>query len=193
MRDAEGLLVGACAHVQQVHLRGQLLGDAHALVKAISASAELRAADAQLDGKARANCRAYALEHLVRKAAAPLQAAAVGIRAVVEERGEELVDEPAVATMDHDHLEACTLCEPCDVAVCGHDLVDELLREGAHGHAVGSLAVGGTPLREVVLAGLVGHVGAGKLPRMRELERGHGPVAANGVSRVSCAGKRVED
>ena len=193
MRDAKGLLIGACAHVEQVDIGLELLRDAHALVHVVATLAELRTTQAELDGEERPHGLAHGLQHADGKAAAVLQAAAVLVGTVVEERREELVDEPAMPAVNHEHLKASALGKTSNVAIGGDDLVDHLVSQGTHGHAVCAGAVAWPPLRKSVLLGLVGHIGAGKLAGVRELERRDGTMTTNGVGGVGCAGKRVED
>ena len=86
--------------------------------------AELAVGDActgsnpELDREHRADSGADGIEYLTGKAAAVFQASAVLIGSVVEIRGEELVDQPAVAAVDHDHLETGAFGKACYRSVC---------------------------------------------------------------------------
>jgi hypothetical protein len=62
--DAKGLLIGACTHMQQVDIGLEDLRDLHALLEIIALGHELRAGEAQLDRKARADRGADGLQHL---------------------------------------------------------------------------------------------------------------------------------
>ena len=193
MGDAEGLLVRAGGYVDEVDVGLDRLGNAHALLQVVASLAELCAAHAELDREERAHGLAHGLQHLDGKAAAVLERAAVLVRPVVEQGREELVDEPAVSAVDHEHLEAGALCEPRHVAVGTDDVRDLLLRERTHGDAVGSDGVRRAPLVESVLTALVRHVRTGEHAGVRKLQRWDGAVAADGVSGVRGACQRVED
>ncbi len=193
MRLAEAALVGSRRHVQQVDPALQLLRDGHALVQVVAAVEELRAAHAELNREARAHLGTDRVEHLAGKAATVLQAAAVLVLAVVEVRREELVDEPTVPTVDHEHAEPGALGEPRHVPVSRRDLVELLDRQRADLHPVGARARRGAPLAHAVLAGLVGHVRARVHAGMRELKARDRAVAVDGVGRVGGRRERVQD
>ena len=76
----------------------------HARQRNLSALEQLGTAETELDREHRADSGADGIEYLTGKAAAVFQASAVLIGSVVEIRGEELVDQPAVAAVDEDHV-----------------------------------------------------------------------------------------
>ena len=160
------------------------MGNAGALGHVIAALEELSAAYTQLNGESRPDGAAHRSEHLAREANAVLKQPAVLVLALVEVRGEELVDQPAVPRMHHDHLEAGALRERSRLTICRDDARNLLMRKRTHGHAIRAHAIGGPPLAQVALLLLVDHIGAGILPRMRELDGGNRAVTFDRVGKV---------
>ena len=193
VRDAEGFLVGARGGVDQIYIGLDHLRDADALVDVVAAFGEFGGAHAELDREKRTDRLADRFQHLDGQAAAVFEGAAVLVGAVVEERGEELVDEPAVAAVDHEHLKTGSLRKARHMSVGGNDLSDHLLRERPDLDAVETDRVAGAPLVQGFLFALVGHVSAGEHAGVGELEGRDGPVAADRVGRIGRAGKRVQD
>ena len=167
VRGGKAKLVAASAHVDEVDIVFELLGDAHTLFEVIAAVEELAAAHAHLDGEAGAALGADGLEDALGQAGAVLEAAAVLVVALVEVGAEELVDEPAVAAMHHAHAEARALGECSGLRVGLDDGVDLLDGEGLDLDAVRAHAVAGAVLAQLALGVLVDHVGAGVLAGMR--------------------------
>ena len=184
VRDREAELIGPCRHVHEVDQILERMGDAGALGHIVAALEKLGSAYAQLDGESRANGAAHRSEHLAREADAVLKRPAVFVLALIEVGGEELVDQPTVPCMYHDHLEAGALRERSRLTICCNDARDLLMRKRAHGHAVGTHAIGGPPLAQVALLLLVDHIGAGILPRMRKLDGCDRAVAFDRVGKV---------
>ena len=184
MGDAEGLLVGACRNVDYVNQILHCLGDAHALVQVVAALDELVAAHAEFDGEPRADGVPDGGQHLAGEAHAVLKRAAVLVRAVVEQRREELVDEPAVPAVDHDHLEPGAFGEGGGAAEGLRDLVDLLNGQSLDRSAVRAGPFGGAPLGHLLLLVPVGEVRSGELAGVAELHGGNGAVALDGVGGV---------
>ena len=193
MGDAEGALISTGGHVQQIHIGLQDLRDLHAFVQIIALGHELRSREAELDGKAGADSGADRLQDLDRQTAAVLGGAAVLVRAVVKHGREELVDEPAVAAVDHQHLKARPFAEAGNVAVGRDDLGDHLLAHGLVGHAIGAYTIVGAPLVQAVGFVLVGHVGSGEHTGVRKLRAGDGAVAADRVGGIGGLGERIQN
>ena len=165
------------------------MGDAGALLHIVAALEELGAAYAQLNGESGANSAAHRSEHLARKADAVLKRPAVFVFALIEIGGEELVDQPAVTRMHHDHLEAGTLRERCRLTIRRDNARDLLMRKRAHGHAVGTHAVGRPPLAQIALLLLVDHVGAGILARVGKLDRRNRAVTLDRIGKIGESAK----
>ena len=193
VRDAEGALICTGRDVDDVDEIFKSLGDLNALVQVIAALDELVPAHAQLDGEPGSDGVSHGGQHLAGEADAVFKRTAVLVRAMVEQRGEELVDEPAVAGVDHEHLEARTLGVGGGGAVSGHDLVYHGLIQLFYLHTVRADMSGGTPLGKGGFLILVGEIGAGVLPGVRQLQGGNGPVALDGVGGVGEAGKALGD
>ena len=98
-----------------------------------------------------------------------------------------------MAAVNHQHLKARPLAKAGHMAVGGHDLGDHLFAHGLVRHAVGSHAVIGGPMVQIMLLVLVGHVGAGEHAGMAQLRAGDGAVAADGVGGVGGLGQRIQD
>ena len=95
--------------------------------------------------------------------------------------GEELIDEPAVPGVDHDHFKAGALGEGGFFSVGGHDVGNLFFGEGLDRATVGAHAVAGTVLGERRLFFLVHEIGARVLAGMGELHAGNRAVTAYGV------------
>ena len=101
MGDAEGALVGARRDVEQVDIRLKLLGNAYSLIQTVAFLHKLRAGQTELNGEEGTHRLPDGLQHLNDKPAAVFQGAAVLVVPFVEHSGQKLVDEPAVAAVDH--------------------------------------------------------------------------------------------
>lgn len=151
--------------MHQVHQILQALGNAAALFDVIAALEHLGAADAQLDGEAGTHGGPDRLQHLPDDAQAVLQTAAVFVGTAVVIGGQELVQQPAVARVNHDHLIARPLAQPGGLAETLDDLGDLLLGEGLDGDAVRADTVDGAVLTQAGLLFLVHQIGARRIDR----------------------------
>ena len=184
VRDREAKLIGPRRYMHEVDQILERMGDAGALGHIVAALEKLGSAYAQLNGESGANGAAHRSEHLAREADAVLKRPAVFVLALIEVGREELVDQPAVPRMHHNHLEAGTLRERSRLTICCNDTRNLLMRKRAHGHAVGAHAIGGPPLAQIALLLLVDHIGAGILPRMRKLDGCDRAVTFDRVGKV---------
>lgn len=99
-----------------------------------AALSPIRRRDADEEGEVgRPNC-ADCVDDLKQEARAVFEAAAVGIRAVIGERRQELMEQIAVGSVDLNEVEACSvgaLCRPCESRDDGVDAgLVECLRGG---------------------------------------------------------------
>ena len=171
--------------MNQVHQILQRVRDPAALFDAVAALEEFASTHPQLDRESGADGFPYRRQHLARKADTTLERAAVSVGTAVEIRGEELVQQPAVAGMDHDHLITCPFRQARFLAIGPNDIRQLLLREGLDRPPVGAYAVARAPLAEGGLFVLVGHVSPGILAGMREFDARHGAVAPDGIGHES--------
>lgn len=142
------------------------LGNLDAFFQVVAAFSEFGAAHAEFDGAKGADSGADRLQDFDGETDAVFQGAAVSVAAVVEQGREELVNEPAVAAVDHDHFKTGTFGQACSVTIGFHDIVDQFLGQGFDRDAIGAYPFTGTPLAEPVLTAFVGHIGPGELARM---------------------------
>ena len=166
--------------MDQVYLAVQQLGELHLVLQGQAALDDLRAAHADLDGEIRAALLPDVFDDLQGDPGPVLQAPAVFVRAAVVQRGEELMQEPAVSGVDHDHVDPAQLGHLRGISEAVYHVVDDLLR---HLHIVlpqMAGAVAGPPDGAVIIL----WVGAG--PRVDQLHGGEGVVFLDGV------GGRVE-
>ena len=138
--------------MQQIGLAVHQLGKLHALLQGVAALHVLGAAEAHLDEEVLAAVLADAVDDHEQQAGPVLQAAAEAVGAVVGQRGEELVDEPAVAGVDHGHLETAGLGLLGGAAEGVHHGLDHLLGHEEHLALAVDRLIGG---------GLVGQGGDG--------------------------------
>ena len=165
------------------------VGDPAAFGEVVAAIEELGAAHAELDGKSGTDGFADACEHFARKAQAIFQAAAVFVGAMVEIWREELIDEPAVAAVDHDHLKTGALGEGGFFAVGLDDIGDLFFCQSLHRNAVWTGAVARAILTEAGFFILVDEIGAGVLAAVGKLDAWHGAVAFDAVGEIGEAGE----
>ena len=125
------------------------------------------------------------LDHFGCEAVAVFKAAAVFVGTVVESGGQELVDQPAVAAVDHDHLEANALSQGSGVAVCLDDVSDLLLGQSLDRDAVGTDPVAGAKLAQTLLLVLVNQVSTSVLTGVGQLVAGNSTATHNSVSNPS--------
>ena len=193
MRVAKATLVRTGGNMQKIDAVFQLPGDGDAVFQRIAALEQLGTAHAEFDGETGAHGLAHGLEHPAGKAATVLDAAPVFVRPVVEPGRQKLVDEPTMPAVDHDHLKARAFGQTGDLTVSGHDLVDHLMGQFAHFHAVGTHTGRRSPLGKAVLTAFVRHVCAGIHTGMGELHAGDGAMPADGICRVGEGGQRIQD
>ena len=186
MRIAEASLIRSGGNVKQIDAGLQCLCDADTFFQIIAALEQLGTAETELDREHRADSGADGIEYLTGKAAAVFQASAVLIGSVVEIRGEELVDQPAMAAVDHDHLETGAFGKACYRSVCLYDLINLLFRQCADRYAVRACRVGRAPLAHFVLSRFIGHVSSGIHTGMGQFQARHSAVAGNCIGSVRC-------
>ena len=139
------------------------LGNLDAFFQVIATFGEFGAAHAEFDGEKGADSGADRLQDFDGEADAVFQGAAVSVAAVVEQGREELVDEPAVTAVDHDHFKTSAFGQAGGVTIGFYDIIDQFLGQGFDRDAIGAHPFTGTPLAEPVLTALVSHVGPGEL------------------------------
>ena len=139
------------------------LGNLDAFFQVIATFGEFGAAHTEFDGEKGADSGADRLQDFDGEADAVFQGAAVSVAAVVEQGREELVDEPAVTAVDHDHFKTSAFGQAGGVTISFHDIVDQFLGQGFDRDAIGAHPFTGTPLAEPVLTAFVSHVGPGEL------------------------------
>ena len=98
---AKSPLVCAGRNMNDIYIGLDLLSDRDAVFNVISFRYKLGAAHTELKREEGTDCLSHSLQDLHCEAAAVLDGSAILIRAMVEHRGEELVDEPAMSSVDH--------------------------------------------------------------------------------------------
>ena len=154
MRDREHVvvLVDAGRNVKDVDLSVERLRHLDAVLKAVAALNHLGAAHTELDRVVPADL-ADLLDHEQREAHAVLERAAPAVGPMVHARGHELVQQPAVAAVDQDHVEADVLAELRGVREAVRDALDVFLGHRLHGQSLGvHLVVRAVDVRDRVLA-----------------------------------------
>lgn len=158
-----------------------------------SSLGEFRPAHPEFNGEKGPYRSPHRLEHFHRKPGPVFQAASVGIRPVVKQGGQELVDQPAVAPVDHHHFKARPFGQARGVAVGRHNIIDQLLGQGPYGYPVSPYPVAGPPLVQIVLPVLVRHVGTGKLAGMGQFNGRDGTMPADGIGRTGGCRQGIQD
>ena len=116
--------------VDDVGLAVHQLGELHSLFQGKAAVHVLGAAHADLDDVVRPTVLAHPVNNHQQQAAAVFDAAPEAVRTVVGGRGEELVDQPAVAGVDHGHVKAADLRLLSSPAKGLHHCLNHLLGHG---------------------------------------------------------------
>ena len=170
--------------MQQVDMRLQLLSNAAAFGQIIAALKQFRTTHAELNRETRTHSLPHDFQYFDGKAASIFQTAAVFIGTLVEVGGQELVDQPAMTAVDHDHLKPGTFGQGSCAPIGSCNLMQLLHRESAHRHTVRTNRITGSPLMHLMLARLVSHVGACIHTGMRKLKARHGTMTTNGICRI---------
>ena len=126
------LLLASGRHMDEVHLAVQGLGDLDAGVQLIAALHPLRAGNAHVNGEALPHRGTDLLDDQQRKAHAVFQAPAPLVGAVIGDGGNELVEKPTVAHVDHDHVKAAGLGGGGSRTKLVGDVIDLLLGHLLH-------------------------------------------------------------
>ena len=165
------------------------LRDPAALGHVITSFEQLASAQPDLDREARADRSTDRLQHLTCQADPVLQRTAVSICPMIEIGRQELVEQPAVTGMNHNHFIPGAFCQGRLFPIGADDIGDLLHGQSLHGTPVGTDAVGGAPLIKTLLFVLVRHIGAGILSRMRELDARYAPVPTDAVCHEGMCGQ----
>ena len=149
MRDGEAELVRPGRNVDDVDEILERPGDAAPLFKIVAAlrTAPHRSCEALWETAVPPRC-ARRSKPRGQKRTRPSRSPSVLVVAMVEIRGEKLVDEPSVSGMHHDHVETRALRKRCRLRVRSHDRGDLLPGESADRDAVRAHPVGRTVLAQ---------------------------------------------
>ena len=177
----EAELVAARRNVNQIHQILHSLGDLHPVFQGIPSVKQFCTAHPELNGESRANGFADLRQHLPGEPEPIFKAAAVFIGAVVESRRQELVHQPAVAAVNHDHLEPHPLGQGGRLAVGFHNVGNLFFGQGLHRDAVRPHPVAGPELGQAFLLVLVHQIGTGILAGVAQLHAGHRPVPGHSI------------
>ena len=179
-RRYNGAILGVGGDMDNVAVAVNHLGNGNAVFDVEAAVIALGAGNAALDGESGANGLTDGVQNSNEEAGAVFYAgAAPFIGAGVDFGREELVEQPAVACVNHDHAEAAVLC----VNSCVDELVDDLLDLFlGHGTAQdlgikGGAAIAGSKLIETLL-----QTGC---TEMLQLGSGNGAVAGDGIGKFA--------
>ncbi len=190
MRDGETKFIGARRNVNQIRQILHRLRDLHALVQVIAAFKHLRTAHPELDGESGTYRPPDRLKHLSCQPHPVLQTPAVLVRPMIEIRGQELVDQPAVAAVNHDHLISAQLCQFRILIVRLYDILNLFFTKRRHRKSVRTGARARPVLSHGFLFIFVQQIGARILARMRQLHARHRAVPLDGIRRIGEAGHR---
>src|SRR5699024_5701312 len=125
MGITESSLVSSCRHMEKIYVRLDLLCDLHSPGQIISSPKQFGTSHPELNREFVSHCLTHRLQHLYGKPAPVLQTASIFICTLIKIRGEELIDQPAVASMDHQHFKSRPFCQSRCFAVGLHDLPDQ--------------------------------------------------------------------
>ena len=185
MCDAERLLVSTGGNVDQIDIFFYSLGDFDSFIQVVAAFYKFVSAHAEFDRESRTDCFSYGVQYFLSQTDAIFERTAVFVRSEIEQRREELIDQPAVSPVYHDHFEACAFCEGGCPAVSFYDLVDHFFCQLADFKAVGADARGRSPLRQPLFFVLIREISAGELTGVGEFYGRDTAVAAERICSVS--------
>ena len=171
----------AAGNMDDVRVAVQLFGNLHALLDAVAALEGLTAADPHLHGEIPPAAAVDLIHHADGKTAAVLRASAPFVRPPVGLGAVELMQQPAVARVDHHHAEAPALgiLRGGGVSVDGGQ--DLLLRHGPglHPAVIGVEPVAGAQQEHLPRGVALDPAG------LLQLDGGHRPVPGDGVSQLA--------
>ena len=187
----EAVLVGPGGDVEQVDLALHQLRQFDGLPEVVAAGEALLGADAQLDGEVRPHGGADGVQNLQHQSGPVRAAAPVFVRAGVGGGRVELFQQPAVAGVDQEHVEARPLHQGRRLAVGLHDLPDHLPGHGDHPASVGHHLVHGAVFYLVPVPFPRAGVHGAEFAPVGQLDAGGGPVAADGPGQLGEPGQHV--
>ena len=169
----EAELIAACRHMYKISKILKPLCNCNTTINIVSAFKKLSSAHTQLNRKTVPYRISDRLQHATRKTEPVIQGSPVSVIAVVESRREELVDQPAVTGMNHDHLETCTFHQSCTLAVGTYDIINLLGSERFDINAVRTYPVAGSILRQPMFSVLIDEIGTSILSAVAQFDAGY--------------------
>ena len=137
--DAKGFLIRTGRYMDDIGVRFDGLGNLDAFFQVVATFGEFGATHAEFDGEKGTDSGADRLQDFDGEADAVFQGAAVGVAAVVEQGREELVDEPAVTAVDHDHFKTSAFGQARSMTIGFYDIIDLFLGQGFDRDAIGRI------------------------------------------------------
>ena len=167
--DPERFLISSRGYMNEVNVRLDQLCDLYSFLDSVALVDEFSAAHAELDREERSDSFADRFQYFDCKSSPVLNRSPILIFSLVEHRRQELVDEPAVTAVYHQHFKSRSLHKPGHVSIGTDDFIDHVLCEGFDLNAVCAYCVRRSPLAQRFLLALVCHICSGEHARMREL------------------------
>ena len=155
--------------------------DPASVLDTVTTFEKFTAADAQLDRESGSHSSADRLKYLTDNPYPVLKTAAILISSMIEVRRQELVEQPSVAGVHHNHFITCTFGNYCSITISLDDVSNLLFRERLYRAAVRTRTLAWSPLAQAFLLVLVSKICTGILSRMREFDARHCTVSADCV------------
>ena len=187
IKEAE--LIGTGGNVNHVNQVFHALGDFHAILQGVATLEQLGAAHTEFNGETGTDGIANAGQHFPHQTQAILKGAAILIITMVKRRGQELVQQPPMTAMNHDHLETGTLGKTGSITVSLDNILNLLLGQRFDWNPIGADPIAGTILVQTALLVLVHQISTGILTGMAQLHAGNGTVTVDGIGSPCPAGK----
>ena len=193
MGITEPSLISSCGNVKKINIWLQNFCNLHTVFQCVAAFKKFRTAHTELDGESRSHTFTDCLQNLHCKTTAVFKASAILIGTLVKIRRKELVDQPAMSAVDHDHLKTCSFCQGCCLFIGSHDLIDQLFCEDFYLHAIRTDSIRRAPLVHGFLSGFICHISSCIHSGMGKFNARDGTVTADGVCSISCGCQGIQD
>ena len=193
MGISKASLICSCGNMKQVNIRLQEFCDLHAIFQCIATFKELGSAHTEFDWESRSYTLTYSLQNFHCKTAAVFKTSAILICTLVKVRGKELIDQPSMPAMNHDHLKTSSFCQRCCLFIGGNDLINELFCESFYLNTIRTDCIRRSPLMHGFLSGFIRHISSCIHTGMRKLNACDCSVTADRIGCIGCGCKGIQD
>ena len=179
--------------MDQIYIRFDRLCNTNTLFQIISALKKFRTAHTEFDWETRSYCFTDSFQNFNSETTAVFQASTVFVCTLVKVRGKKLIDQPAVTTVDHDHLETGTFGKCCCFSIRCNNILEHFFSKGFYRYTVRTDCITSSPLMHGMLTGFIGHISSCVHSGMRKFKAWNCPMSGNRICCIGCGCKRIQD